>query len=410
MRHTSNKTFIIWILGALSTITPLAIDLYLPAFTSIAQYFDTTTSRITLSVTSYFIGMALGQILYGPLLDRFGRKKPLYVGLGIFIATSILCAQANNDSMLIVLRFFQAIGGSVAWVAAVTMVRDFFPVKESAKVFSLLILIIGVSPLVAPTLGSLISLAWDWKAIFMIIALIGLSVLTLVFLFLPPGQAPDPTVSLKPQPILKTFFGILSQPQFTTYALAGAFSFSTLFIYVAGSPVIFMDIYNVSAQAYGGIFALLSVGFIGASQLNILLVKKFPSEQIFKAALITQTITSSIFVAVSMTGNLSLYTALVLFFICLGCIGLSNPNANALALAPFTRNIGSAASLLNFIQIGVASLASSGVGLSDTKDITLIVALMLITCAIALIILTIGRKAVGKNIIVSNESPDPIAH
>lgn len=410
MRHTTSKTFIIWILGALSTITPLAIDLYLPAFTSIAAYFDTTTSRITLSVTSYFIGMALGQILYGPLLDRYGRKKPLYAGLLIFVATSILCAQASNDNMLIAMRFFQAIGGSVAWVAAVTMVRDFFPVRQSAKVFSLLILIIGVSPLIAPTLGGLISLAWDWKAIFIIIALIGLSVLALVFVYLPPGQAPDRTVSLKPQPILRTFFGVLSQPQFTTYALAGAFSFSTLFIYVAGSPVIFMEIYDVSAQAYGGIFALLSIGFIGASQLNIFLVKRFSSEKIFKAALTTQVIASGVFVAISVTGNLGLHTALILFFICLGCIGLSNPNANALALAPLTKNIGSAASLLNFIQIGIASLASSGVGLSNTKNISLIIALMLVTCAMALIILMIGRKAIGRNIIISNESPDPIAH
>jgi MFS transporter, DHA1 family, multidrug resistance protein len=409
MKHTSNKTFIIWILGSLSTITPLAIDLYLPAFTSIAEYFNTTTSRITLSVTSYFIGMALGQILYGPLLDRFGRKKPLYAGMIVFVIASILCAQAQTDTMLIVLRFFQAIGGSVAWVAAVTMVRDFFPVKESSKLFSLLILIIGVSPLLAPTIGGFIAVAWGWKAIFLIIAGIGVAVLSLVFVFLPPGQAPDTTVSLRPAPIIKTFLGILREPQFSTYAFAGAFSFSSLFIYVAGSPVIFMDIYHVTPQGYGGIFALLSVGFIGASQLNILLSKRIRSETIFRVALSVQVNASIVFLVLSNMGVLNLVTTAILLFISLSCIGLCNPNANALALAPFSRNIGSAASLLNFIQIGIASLASSGVGLLNAKEIPPIVALMAITCTIALVILLIGRRAIP-NPVEANENSGGVAH
>lgn len=410
MTRTNNKTLIICILGSLSTVTPLAIDLYLPAFASLAEEFGTTTAKISLSVTSYFVGMALGQILYGPLLDRFGRKKPLYAGLLIFILTSISCAEAETNNTLIVLRFFQAIGGSVAWVAAVTMVRDFFPVKESAKVFSLLILIIGVSPLLAPTLGSFIAIAWGWKAIFHIIAGIGLLVATLVALFLPSAQSPDQTVSLRPAPILKTFFGILREPQFATYAFAGAFSFSTLFIYVAASPVIFMDIFKVSPQAYGGIFALLSVGFIGASQLNIVLAKRISSEKIFRTALLTQVIGSIAFLVGSLAGVLNLSSTLILFFICLSCIGLSNPNANALGLAPFNRNIGSAASLLNFIQLGIASLASASMGLFATNEMWPIVATMLATCSAALVILAIGRRAMSGNIVVSDEGAGPVAH
>jgi DHA1 family bicyclomycin/chloramphenicol resistance-like MFS transporter len=153
MKNTDNKSYIIWILGALASITPFAIDLYLPAFKDIAEYFHTTQTRISLSVSSYFVGMAIGQILYGPLLDRFGRKLPLYVGLTVFIAASVACTMSQTDTMLVWLRFVQALGGSVAWVAAVTMVRDFFPANESAKKFSLLILILGVSPLFAPTIG-----------------------------------------------------------------------------------------------------------------------------------------------------------------------------------------------------------------------------------------------------------------
>ena len=157
------SVFIVWILGGLATVTPFAIDLYLPAFSQIASDFKTTTATVSLSVSSYFIGMALGQILYGPLLDRYGRKRPLYAGLIIFILASTGCMFSKSVNELVAFRFFQALGGSVAWVAAVAMVRDFFPVKESVRVFSLLVLIIGVSPLLAPTLGGLIITA-RWMA------------------------------------------------------------------------------------------------------------------------------------------------------------------------------------------------------------------------------------------------------
>ena len=236
--------FIIWILGALATITPIAIDLYLPAFSQIAEDFNTTPATISLSVSSYFIGMALGQMLYGPLLDRYGRKRPLYAGLLIFILASLGCMQSWNVEALVGFRFLQALGGSAAWVAAVAMVRDFFPIEQSARVFSLLILILGVSPLLAPTIGGYITTALGWQSIFMVLAAVALLTMVVVFLYLPEGHQPDPTVSLKAKSMVLTFVDILRQPQFYTYTFAGAFAFATLFIYVAGSPVIFMEIFK----------------------------------------------------------------------------------------------------------------------------------------------------------------------
>src|SRR5258707_6341365 len=246
---TSNRT-IIWILGSLSTVSPFAIDLYLPAFASIANDFKTNTATVSLSVSSYFIGMAIGQILYGPFLDRFGRKRPLYVGLLIFILASVGCRQAWNINSLITFRFFQALGGSVAWVGAVAMVRDFFPVKESARAFSLLFLIIGVSPLLAPTVGGFIVTEFGWQAIFIGLSAITIGILIIVYFFLPEGHQPDQTISLKVKPMLLTFQDIIKNPLFSTYAFAGAFSFSTLFIYVAGSPIIFMQMYQGSPKGY----------------------------------------------------------------------------------------------------------------------------------------------------------------
>jgi DHA1 family bicyclomycin/chloramphenicol resistance-like MFS transporter len=397
------NALIIWILGALATVTPFAIDLYLPAFSQIADDFDTTAATISLSVSSYFIGMAIGQILYGPLLDRFGRKSPLYGGLIIFIIASLGCMQAWNVEALIVFRFFQALGGSAAWVAAVAMVRDFFPVEQSARVFSLLILILGVSPLLAPTIGGYLTTAWGWQSVFIALAAITTIILIIVYLYLPEGYAPDPNVSLRPKPIITTFIEVLKNTQFHTYTFSGAFAFATLFIYVAGSPVIFMEIFHVSPQQYGMIFALLSIGFIGGSQINVQLTRRYKSERIFYIALICQVTTSLFFLVGVWNDWLGLYSTIGMFFILLSCIGLINPNATALAIAPFTQNIGSASALLGCTQIGVAALASSGVGLLSADNTIPIVALIASTASLALIILLAGKSRMTQVITQSDK-------
>jgi DHA1 family bicyclomycin/chloramphenicol resistance-like MFS transporter len=194
--------------------------------------------------------------------------------------------------------------------------------------------------------------------------------------------------------MIRTFLGILKEPQFFTYTFAGAFSFATLFIYVAGSPIVFMEYYGVSPRMYGGIFALLSVGFIGASQLNIWLTQKYRSDKIFKIALTIQVFTSILFLIGVLNGLLDLYATIGMLFVCLSCVGAMNPNANALALAPFTRNLGSASALLGCTQIGVAALASSGVGLFESKDALPVVILFVITSSIAGLILFIGSSRI----------------
>ena len=409
MHPKAGNTLIIWILGSLATVSPFAIDLYLPAFSQIAGEFSTTPAEISLSISSYFIGMAVGQILYGPLLDRFGRKRPLYAGLFVFILASIGCMQARTTEALVALRFIHALGGSVAWVAAVAMVRDFFPVQESARVFSMLVLILGVSPLLAPTFGSFIATAWGWKAIFLVLAVIGGLILSITAMFLPEGHRPDKGISLKPKPIILTFVAIARHPQFFTYTFSGAFSFATLFIYVAGSPVIFMEIFQVSPEIYGGIFALLSVSFIGGSQLNIFLTRRFTSEKLYRTALICQVIASSVFLLGSWFGWFGLYSTIAMFFLTLGCLGICNPNATALALAPFSRNIGSASALLGCTQIGIAALASSGVALSNAQGTLPIVLLMAFTGILALMILWGGKKKIGHQPTETSQA-GPVAH
>lgn len=389
-----SKGFLIFILGLLATIDPFSIDFYLPAFSSIAKELGTTTAKVSLSISSYFIGLAIGQISYGPVIDRFGRKRPLYFGLTGFIIACVGCMMAHSVEALIILRFLQALAGGVAGIGAFAMVRDFFPVKESAKIFSMLLLIIGISPLIAPSAGGFIAAALGWQWVFIVLIIIVAIMMFLVYFFLPEGHQPDPTVSLSIKPIVKTFYGILKNRQFITCVLTGSFSFTTLFIYVAGAPVIFMDIFKMDTRHFTLIFTLLSCCFLASSQVNIWLLKRFQSIQIFKTALMLQIFISIIILVFTVSGVTSLASTVILFILVLSCIGSIMPNATALALAVFKQNIGSASALMGFLQLGISSIISSLVGLLNTKTMLPVALLLVLTTVTGGIILFKGRKRI----------------
>lgn len=350
---------IILILGTLTTIGPFSIDMYLPAFQKIAEDFNTTTSRVALSLSSYFVGLAVGQIFYGPFLDRYGRKKPIYFGLSLYIVASIACMYAQSIDQLIAIRFFQALGGCSASVAATAMVRDFFSPKEGAKVFSRLMLILSVSPLFAPTVGGWVTSYWSWQTVFLILAVIVALILAVVFCFLPEGHEPDETITLKIKPILLTFREIFNNRQFFIFAIAGAFSFASLFTYLAGAPAIFMGMFDLNEKIFGLIFAGLSVGMIGGGQINILLTKRFTGFQIFKTALRFQFVIGCALLLGCVFNIYNLYAHIAIFFMYISCIGLTYPNAASTALAPFRKTAGSASALLGSLQMSIGALASA---------------------------------------------------
>ena len=401
---TSTKPRNPWILpllGSLCVVTPFAVDMYLPAFSNIAAAFHTTTPEISLSLSTYFVGFALGQILYGPLLDRYGRKRPLYIGLAIYILCSVGCALAPNLRSFTVLRFLEALGGCVAQVAAIAMVRDFFPVKESARIFSLLFLMIGVSPLLAPTVGSAITVTLGWRWIFGLLASIATAILAVTIFFLPEGHQPDHSVLLHPTHIVKDFWSIFRNPQFLTYSLAGAFSFAGLFTFVAGSPLIFMDGFHIGAKAFGMVFAILVMGFIGGNQLNVFLLRRFTSQQVFLAALLSQVAVGIVFFFGMRSHAFGMTSTMVLFFFFLSCIGLTYPNAAAIGLAPFSRDAGRASALLGFLQTGTGALVSMGIGLLGVHAVT---ALLSFTALLGLGIFLVGRTGIKQ--LIEDESPE----
>src|SRR6186997_849326 len=396
MKDTKKKKnfYLILILGMLTAIGPFSIDMYLPAFPDIAKNLHTTVAQVTLSLSSFFIGISVGQLLYGPLLERFGRKKPLYIGLCIYLLASIGCALAASVNALIVLRLLQALGGCVGMVAARAMVRDLFEVKENAKIFSTLMLVVAVSPIIAPTLGGYITAVLGWRFVFAMLIVVDLIILAGIYFLLPESKKPDPNFSLRPAPIIKNFAGVITHPQFYTYALTAAISAAGLYAYIGGSPHVFMEIFHVSERQYGWIFALIAMGLIGSSQLNSVLLKNYTSEQIIKVALTCQTIIGAVMVLISLFGWGDLFITIFFIFIFLCCQGFVFPNASALSLASFGHHAGSASALLVGIQMSIGAGTSALVSFLQNNTALPMTGVMACCTISALSVFSFGRKII----------------
>lgn len=358
-----NRTTVILILGFLSAIAPFSIDMYLPGFPAIAKDLHTSIEKVSYSLSSFFIGVCIGQLLCGPLLDRYGRKLPLYVGMVLYIIATVGCVFTNSVELLIALRFLQAIGGCVSMVAPRAIIRDAFPVNESAKIFSYMILILGVSPIIAPTAGSYMVTHFGWHSIFILLTILGALLLLAVITGLPETKQPDPGYSLQPKVILSSFKIVMQQPQFFTYAISGSIAAAGLFAYLAGSPYVFMELFGTTEQQYGGIFALIAAGLITSSQLNNYLLKKYSSEKIVMVTLSIQTIAGLTLFITTALGWQNLFGTIALIFVYLSCQGFNFPNSSALSMAPFTNHAGSASALMGAIQMGMGAFASAVVGM-----------------------------------------------
>lgn len=391
---SNKKFFLILILGLLTAIGPFSIDMYLPAFPDIAKSLHTSIAQVMLSLSSFFIGISAGQLIYGPLLERFGRKKPLYAGLCIYLLASIGCAMATSVNSLIIFRLLQALGGCAGMVAARAIVRDLFEVKENARIFSMLMLVVAVSPIIAPTLGGYVTSLFGWRYVFFILIGIDLPIIAGVYFLLPESKKPDPDFSLKAGAIIKNFAGIMKHPQFYTYALTGAIAYAGLYAYISGSPYVFMELFRVNEKQYGWIFSVIAMGVIGSAQLNNLALKYYSSEQIIKMATFSQSIIGIVLAVISYLGWGELYSTIFLIFLFLCGQGFIFPNASALCLAPFPHTAGSASALMGAIQMSIGAGASALVSILQNGT-RLPMAVVMACCAIAaFVIFFLGRKLI----------------
>lgn len=351
------------ILGALIAFAPMSIDMYLPSLPTIATEFGAEPSAAQFTLASFFIGLALGQVLHGPLADRYGRKPPLYAGLALYVAASVGCALAPDVVTLTVLRFVQATGGCAGIVIARTVVRDRFDARTSARVYSLLMLVMGLAPILAPFAGGWILAFAGWRAIFAVLALFGLACLFAVWRFLPETRPANTVASGGIGVTARVYAELLRDRGFLGYALSGGFAQAGMFAYITGSPHVFIELYGVPAQAYGWLFGLNAFGLIASSQINRRLLLHHTADSILRRANCTTVVLGLLLFGIAASGWGGLLALLVPLFGYLASLGFTAPNAMANALAHQGARAGSASALIGTLQFGVATVSSMLVGL-----------------------------------------------
>jgi DHA1 family bicyclomycin/chloramphenicol resistance-like MFS transporter len=374
---------VILILGALTAFGSLSIDMYLPSFPAIAKDMATSLASVQLSLASFFIGLAFGQIFYGPITDRYGRKKPLYVGLAIYTVASLVCAFTKSVEMLILFRFIQALGACSGLVIARAMVRDLFSQQDTAKVFSLLMLIMGVAPIVAPLVGGYVSAFLGWRAIFVLLALFSTLCLLAVIFILPETHRPDGRVRI--QDSVKIYGRILRDRHYMGYALAAASAQAGMFAYVTGSSFVFIDLYGVSAENFGWIFGANALGLIFFSQVNGRLLLRFGYEQILRKSLIAIAVFS---VMLGLSGLLGggFWAIMIPLFLSIATMGMVSPNSSAGAMATQKQSAGSGSALLGTLQFTAAASASGLVSKLHNGTVMPMVGIMAFCGVLSLVI------------------------
>ena len=351
------------LLAALTAMGPLSIDMYLPAMPTLAAEFRTAPSGAQLTLSLFFVGFALGQLVHGPLSDRFGRKRPLLFALGLFIAASLLCSMAPSIDALIGLRFVQALGACSGTVLARAVVSDIYGKDQSARVMSHMMLAMAVAPLLAPFVGGYLLIWTGWRAIFVLLACIGFVLLLLAWRALPESLSPERRTRLSPGQMVRGYGSLLRDRGYLGYVLSGACVLAGMFAYISGSPFVFIDLFGIAPQHYGFLFGLNVVGLMTGALLNGRLVGRLGSDRILKIGVRAAALSGSALFLSALLGFGGIPGLLVPLFCYTTCISFVGPNAMAGALAPRPHIAGTGSALAGALQFGVGAVAGAAVGL-----------------------------------------------
>lgn len=370
------------ILGALTAFAPMTTDMYLPSLPTLARVFNVQLGAVQLTLAVFFFGLVCGQLVYGPLTDRYGRKRPLYIGVSLYVLVSIGCAWAPNLPALIGLRFVQGFTGCVGMVVARAAVRDLFDAQESARMYSLIMLVMGLAPIVAPLAGGYLLVLFGWQSIFYALAAFGVFCLVGSVAWLPETRHAAARTPAGFVSVLAGYGRLLSDRHFIGFALSGSFASAGMFAYIAGSPGVFIDLHHVPAQYYGWLFGSNALGMIAASQLNRRLLREVPAGRVLWRGNLFNAGMGVLLGALVATGIGGFAGILVPLFAYVASLGFITPNSNALALAYQGARAGSASGLLGTLHFGMAALAALAVGALDDGT-ALPMAGVIATCGLA---------------------------
>jgi DHA1 family bicyclomycin/chloramphenicol resistance-like MFS transporter len=383
------------LLGSLTAMGPVAIDMYLPSLPAIGQDLGASSSQTQGTVAAFLAGMALGQFLYGPASDRVGRRAPILVGIWIFVIASIACAVAPSPGALIVSRFVQALGACSGGVVARAVVRDRFSHVETARMLSLLMLIMGLAPILGPLLGGALLTLGGWRLNFWFMTGFGVLLGVAILLRLKESRSAETAVHARSEHPFRAYLALAREPRLIGYALAGALNGATLFTYISASPELLIQTYRIPPQAFGWVFGLNAVGIIGANQVNRHLLRRSTPDRVLARASLISLAFAALLALAAVSGVGGRWSVLPLLFCVLASYGFMQGNTTAGALNVDPRRSGSISALLGGVSFGTGALASSLAGaLHDgtPRPMALIMVTALAGSALALHRLALGTR------------------
>ncbi|EAI5114331.1 multidrug effflux MFS transporter [Campylobacter jejuni] len=391
--HGFAKFKLIVILALMSSIAPLSTDMYLPALSHVEQSFQTNSFLTQLSIASFFIAFALGQLIYGPLSDIFGRKIPALVGIFFFIVSSLFCVIIDDIYAFITLRFFEALGGCAGVVIARAIVNDLFEIKEAAGIFALMMVFSSLAPMLSPTFGGILLEYFSWHSIFATLFALGILLFLMILFGLKESASHLKNKKFSHHEAMKSYKFVLSDKRFLVYILCASFALAlaAMFAYITGSSFVFTEFFDLSEQQFGMLFGANALGFVICANINARLVRKFESEKILSKALMIMFVSTLILLI-----NAFLYPNLFLFeasiFTSIAMLGFITPNTTTLAMARFKEHSGTASAVLGFIQFALAGLISSVVSALDANTPIILACVMCACVLVANMIYFLGKK------------------
>jgi DHA1 family bicyclomycin/chloramphenicol resistance-like MFS transporter len=379
------------VLGAVNAIGPLSIDMYLPAFPQIAKSLDASAAQVQLTLTACVAGLALGQLAVGPLSDRLGRRMPLVAAMVTYTVASVLCFIAPTAPVLMALRFLQGLAGAGGVVIARAVVRDLHSGAAAVRLFSSLMLVTGLAPILAPLAGGQVLAVTSWRGIFVVLACLSASLAVLVALGLQETLPPERRSDHGLRRTLAIMRALLRDRWFVGHALAGGLGFGALFAYISGSSFVLQGIYGVSPQLYSVLFAMNGLGLIAGSQVNARAVGRFGPGKLLRAGLLTITASAATLLAVVIAGGLGVWAVLVPMFVIVSSLSFVLPNSTALALADHPEVAGTASALLGVGQFLIGAVVAPLVGAGGTESAVPMAAVMTAAAVSALV----ARRVAG---------------
>src|SRR5579863_9375747 len=385
---------LIVLMGVLQAFAPLSIDMYLPAMPLLEKVFNATTAQVQITLVTFLLGFALGQSLYGPLTDRYGRKPPLYFSLVLFVVSSAACALSKSVNALAVFRLLQAIGACGGAVVSRAMVRDLFPPVELRRIFSMLVLVLGVSPLISPFIGGYLLVWFGWKSIFFTQASLGVLMLIAMHFRLSESLARENVRPLHMEHVIGTYAYLLRDRTFLGASLVCGFSTAGMFAYIASAPFVFINLYKLPPQQFGWLFGFIAAGLIGASQVNGRMSHKIALWRVLRVANLVQLGSGFAVLATAATGFGGMIGIFAPVFVYMCATGFVFPNGSAIAMMRHGNMAGTASALLGTNQFVIAAGTTIVLGMIDNSS-AMPMAIVIAACGVAATVLnflTLGSK------------------